>query len=103
MKLNISEEQARQIAANAVNASAPMGLGHFAHKEVTYTADDIVPREGGIFLDYFEGRMVKLQIWKTDDGYEMLEGEARPDYQSWAHAYPTYEQLAESVVPGITS
>lgn len=100
--MKLTEEQARQMAANAVNASVPMGFGFIHHQVKTYTPDDVqlCVTKRGIRIDYFDGRMVKLYIRKVEDDYLVPEQETRVDYQSWCRTYPTYQALFDSVVGG---
>lgn len=97
MKVNITEEQAIKIATNAVNASAPVGMGFLHHEEKDYTEVEVM--DSFPHFDYFHGRMVKLSFRK--DGEEFVFSDYEPDieYQSWAGKYPTYRALVESVVP----
>lgn len=62
MKFNATEEQVKQIAANAVNASVPVGMGHIHFRPGDYAPEDIEVTEFGVEIDYFHGRMVKLYI-----------------------------------------
>jgi hypothetical protein len=93
-----TEEEALKIAACAVNASIPMGLGLLHFKPKSYTPEDMkgcMNSRGGLYIDYFEGRMVKLEIRREPDGsYSLLESVPAVDYQSWASKYPTYSALA---------
>ena len=93
-----TKEQILQMAVNAVNASAPMGLGmlHFVPKN--YTVEDVKNclEIRGLHIDYFEGRMVKLHIFHEDDG-SWRGSDPRADYQSWANTYPTFKALVDSV------
>jgi hypothetical protein len=105
MKFKATEEQIRKVAALAVNASKPMGMGMFHFKPKTYTPEEIDlnfdqfghtfgKKEGSVNLDYYEGRMVKLYIKGLgNDMWECPSGPAARDYQSWASTYPNYEQL----------
>jgi hypothetical protein len=86
--------QALQVSANAINASAPMGLGflHFEPKE--YTAEEVESQFP--HYDYFEGRMVKLSFIEKDGEFLLPDGNVDIEYQSWAGKYPTYHDLAQS-------
>ncbi len=101
MELNITEQQALQLMANAVNASVPMGMGFLHAEQKDYTVEDMraeMDSEGGVDLDYYRGRMVKTGILKTKTGYSLCDGKPHPEYQSWASKYPTYQALADSVL-----
>ena len=101
MEFTATDEQARQIACNAINASAPAGLGFLHAKVKTYEPADVEIHDGSIQMDYFEGRMVKLSLHKSNDGKWTIRrgAEPQPDYQSWATAYPTAQALVASVIP----
>lgn len=101
MKFKASISQVLLMAANAVSASKPVGMGMLHYKEGDYKPEDIQMQSDGVHLDYVEGRMVKLYIHKMDEEqWEVTDSEPRHDYQSWASAYPTYTALLESA--GIT-
>ncbi len=104
-KFNATKEQVLQIAANAINASIPVGMGYLHFKSKNYTPEELQmeyeaeDKRGNIYLDYFDGRMVKLSIQHLgDNSYATNEGEANIEYQSWARKYPTYEDLTNSVL-----
>jgi len=106
MKFKATEEQVAQMAANAINASKPMGLGFLsADMGKTYTpqdalkAIDIHAGRGGLYLDYVDGRMVKLNIHHKNGIWEM-DDRLFEDYQSWSKTYSSAKALAESV-PGV--
>ena len=99
MKITATEEQIKQIAANAVNAAEPMGLGFLHYTPKTFEAKDFECGKDGLFLDYVEGRMTKLYISRIGKNlWEFRDGAAQIDYQSWAEKYPTYLDLIESVI-----
>jgi hypothetical protein len=105
MKFKATIDQIRVTAALAVNASRPFGMGmlHFQPKEYKPEEIDLNfdqfgftagKKEGSVSLDYYEGRMVKLNITGLgNDTWECRSGKADPEYQSWARKYPTYEAL----------
>lgn len=105
MIFTATEEQIYQIFTNAINASKPIGLGKIHYKDVLYTVNEVrqwaTPNRVGFGawfeVDYFEGRMVKLSVYRKDDQW-ILRGEPKIDYQSWSRVYPTYEALVESVI-----
>ena len=102
IEFKATREQIKQIAANAVNASIPAGMGFIHYEDKEYSPNDLdhkINDDGSIHLDYFDGRMVKLSIRSLgDDAYSANEGRAYADYQSWSTKYPTYEDLISSVV-----
>jgi hypothetical protein len=99
MKITATEEQIKQIAANAVNAAEPMGLGFLHYTPKVFEAKDFTCEKKGLFLDYVEGRMTKLNIRREGDEWEFPSGTPRVDYQSWCIKYPTYADLIKSVIP----
>jgi hypothetical protein len=100
--------QIRQIFANAINASSPVGLGLLHFEKRDYNPEECPgPTDGEseyISTDYFFGRMVKFSLKKspTEGVYSVGWGGGPPnrDYQSWAGKYPTYKALLDSV-PGV--
>lgn len=103
MIVDITEDQMLQVAANAVNASVPVGMGFLQHENKEYTVEDMrsALHKGGVYLDYFHGRMVKMNIKKEESGYILPDSVPTIDYQSWAYTYPTYLDLVQSVVPDV--
>lgn len=101
MKFTATVDQVKQIAANAVTASFPVGMGHLHFTPGECIAEDIKVRPDGIHLDYVEGRMVKLSISMRESGtWQVPDFEPRVDYQSWVAKYPSYKDLVLSV-PGV--
>lgn len=99
MKFSATAEQVKAMAANAVNASSPVGLGILHFKAgADAKPDDFEIRSGALHLDYVDGRMVKLHIVSEGepDTWEVYS-EPRPDYQSWAAIYPSNADLVASV------
>ena len=88
IRFKATEQQIKEMGAKAVNASSPMGLGslHFNSASEFKPGDFKVP----LHADYVQGRMVKLDIQKTDiDGvWQSWSFPPRSDYQSWAAKYP---------------
>jgi len=97
MRFKATEQQILQMAANAVNASKPMGMG-FLHYQPNnqFKPEDFIIKKNGLYLDYVQGRMVKLFIHKIEDNEWEVIGEPRCDYQSWCSKYPAYEDLINS-------
>lgn len=93
MRVNFSatEDQVKSIAALAVNASKPMGMGfiHFQDREYLPEEFDVA---GGVHLDYCDGRMVKLSITK-EQGCWSIDDRISIDYESWMSTYPTVQDL----------
>jgi hypothetical protein len=108
MKFTATDKQAKQIVANAINASRPAGLGFLQYAPAKeFTADDVTIQsfQNGhrtISADYVGGRMVKLAMRSEQPGeWEITwPGETpRGDYQSWCRKYPTTAALVRSVIP----
>lgn len=103
IKFKASEEQLKQMVANAINASSPMGLGFYsANMRKVYTVEDVnrFSTSSYICVDYFEGRMVKLRIKIEGNGSYSVHKKLSIDYQSWCDKFPTWKDLLESA--GIT-
>jgi hypothetical protein len=104
MKFKATPEQLSQLAANAVNASVPVGLGLLHATQHVFTPEEMRPhveRNGAsLNLDYIQGRMVKLYCTKVDKDLYETRDDIDVEYQSWAQRYPTVKALLESV-PGI--
>ena len=78
-----------------------MGYLHY-DAEHEFMQDDFEVTSHGIYLDYVEGRMVKLNIYREgreSDEYEIPDN-PRHDYQSWVRVYPRTEDLVNSVLKG---
>lgn len=95
MKFKATNEQIQQICANAVNASLPMGLGHTKWTPKVFMPDEFKVEGNFVDLDYVQGRMVKLYIWRSGSGWEMRD-DCDPEYQSWHRQYRTVEELLKS-------
>ena len=98
MNFKATDEQVKQIAVNAVIASSPIGMGHL-HFDGTQEFDPSMfeVTNNSLHLDYVQGRMVKLNLWKNADGTWKSRDEVRLDYQSWGSKYPTFKDLVTSV------
>lgn len=108
MEFIASLDQIRKMAALAVNASVPAGMGFMHFKPTEYKPEEIDlnfdqfghkfgKKEGSVNLDYYEGRMVKLTITNVGaDRWRVSDNAPHPEYQSWAKTYPTYQELAKA-------
>lgn len=109
---NATRDQIQFAGALAANAAEAVGLGllhyrpehEFTAKEMAdYWIDD---RE--FKIDYAEGRCTKFAVWTPrsvfsdeDHGKKWMTAlETNPDYETWCHKYPTYEDLLRAA--GIT-
>lgn len=100
MIFTATEQQVKEIALNAIKASEVVGMGYYQEvhfKGVPLTLDDIDLREDGLYIDYFRGRMVKLEITKKGEDSWEIRDEVDIEYQSWGKTYPTVETLVKSV------
>jgi hypothetical protein len=63
------------------------------------------PEKGEVNADYVFGRMMKLYFKFTDTMIEWPDhfDAARPDYNSWAHAYPTVTALFDAAVKEVVA
>lgn len=88
-------EIVKKMAALAVNASVPVGMGFIHYKEKEYVPSDFNKVFLGDFfsIDYWEGRMVKMHLRKKDGGWEPINENLSSDYQSWCGKYTTYDDL----------
>ncbi|MEP6517440.1 hypothetical protein [Microcoleus vaginatus] len=94
-----TKEQIRQIGANAIDYSRPIGLGFLYHRsDLVIRIEDIELEDGNLNLDYVAGRCVKLFIRNIGDEMWEIPDSPTPDYQTWVTKYPTNEALVESVV-----
>ena len=97
MRFRATEKQVKAMAVLAVEASTPMGMGvlHFKADQ-KFSLEDFEIRHNQLFLDYVQGRMVKLLINKiSEDTWEMRD-DVSTEYQSWARKYPTPLSLAQA-------
>ena len=102
MEVILTTEQAVQIATNAINAAAPMGLGFLHHEAKDYTTEEVAEafgENGDAYFDYYHGRMTKLTMRNTNGVYKFSDSLPDIECQSWASKYPTYKELVQSVAP----
>jgi hypothetical protein len=95
MIFKATKEQIAQMGINAVKASTPRHLPY--NPKTIFEIKDFMPGERGLFLDYVEGRMVKLNIRAIPDNRWETHNEIDYSYQSWKGTYPSYKELAQSV------
>ena len=91
MQVNLTTEQAVQVAANAINAASPMGIGFLHHEAKDYTPEEVAEafgEDGEAHFDYFHGRMTKLTMRKINGSYRFSDSPPDIEYQSWASKYP---------------
>lgn len=96
---NLTDEQVVKMAKLAIMASSPMGMG-ILHYDAGLKSEDIQLEirsdyNPGLFVDYYQGRMVKFRAWKKPKGWEFPDTISY-EYESWIRKYPNYETLAEA-------
>lgn len=98
MELPVSDVEVAKMAALAVRASKPMGMGFLHFRQ----SDDSIPhtefldtvKGGKISIDYHNGRMVKFYARRIEENKWSFDDTITPDYQSWCITYPDCETLA---------
>lgn len=99
MIINITDEQMIKMAKLAVLYSEPMGLGYLHYRPMKIEdITEVKINNGGIFIDYYEGRMVKFQARKIEDGKWDVNERTSYDYQSWKKRFDSYLALALEVI-----
>lgn len=97
MIIEATENQVIDAAKRAIAASSPVGLGWLHKCPENDRPDEAEVREylchGGIAIDYFRGRMVKLHLRRIDDTHWEAHEPLKPSYQSWCVRYPTWHDL----------
>lgn len=106
-KFKATVDDVYKICTAAINASKQVGLGKYHYKEKTYSFEEIKQKlttnhsdnlKGAwLYIDYFEGRMVKLTIDRHGAEDWSFRGFPHPEYQSWIETFPTYDDLIFSV------
>jgi len=104
MKFKATKQQVLEIAASAVNASIPVGMGLLHYEERDYTPAEMEEffNKNYLAMDYVHGRMVKMGIeFFPDEGVAEINDLVHQGYQSWARWYPTVLDLVKSVMPDV--
>jgi hypothetical protein len=99
MTLNLSNKQVTKMAKLAILASVPVGMG-FLHYRPDLKEEDMTnvdATDGHIYIDYYQGRMVKFNGERNLDGTWKFPDNTSYEYQSWKQVYPSYAELAEKV------
>lgn len=96
---DLTDEQVISMGKLAVMASSPMGMG-FLHYQAGLKPEDIQLEirgdyNPGLYIDYYQGRMVKFRGWKKPEGWEFPDTISH-EYESWIRTYPSYEALANA-------
>jgi len=99
MKIRATDEQVQKMCALAAQASRPVGMG-FLHfdSDTVFKPEDfrVLPEDRGVYLDYVQGRMVKLSLRRVAAGVWEAAAQISPDYESWIRTYPSYADLARA-------
>jgi len=99
MNFTATKQQLQQIVFNAIDASNPLGNGHFNYSpDLGFKPEDIKLDEDYLIFDYVHGRCVKLFIYKVAEGCYEIEDEPIGNRQTWMGKYPTNEALVGSVI-----
>lgn len=111
MEIKATVQQICEIMAKAVNASTcPGGMASLSYQAGMHYSAGVFKEmmrdridwsnDNKLYVDYYEGRMVKLTFEKVgDDRWKISRGYApEPDYQSWAKTYPTVSALISGIV-----
>lgn len=99
MIVRATDEQVQEMCALAANASAPMGMGYLHFRpEVRFKAEDfpVLSSDSGVYLDYVQGRMVKLSLHRVGENEWQAADQISSEYESWVNRYPSYAELAEA-------
>ena len=73
MEVILTTEQAVQIATNAINAAAPMGLGFLHHEAKDYTTEEVAEafgENGDAYFDYSHPNRFRRQFRVCGDAHE---------------------------------
>lgn len=97
MILAATDAQVKKMAVLAINASKPMGLGYLHYKPGDISPDVIEMGGEELYIDYYEGRMVKFFGRKKEEGKWEFRDDVNPDYQSWCMKYNGYDALFKEV------
>ena len=102
MRFNATDEQVQKMWSLAVSASTPRGLSmiHYVPNQ-DFKPDDFTLTERGIYLDYVQGRMVKLALRRAGEGVWDAPDSISGEYESWVTTYPSYADLAKAA--GVTT
>lgn len=96
MIIQATDEQVVEMGKLAILASIPMGMGILHYDRDLKSADiEIAVNTSGLYIDYYQGRMVKFNGHKSADGWSFSD-EIRDDYQSWKCRYPSYQSLFDA-------
>ena len=100
MIIKATDEQVIKMAKLAILASRPVGMGFLGFNSNLKEEDitDLKLETGwssGLYIDYYQGRMVKFASNKVENGYAFPNG-ISPEYQSWISTYPSYLALFEA-------
>ena len=100
MKFKATDDQIGQLMAHAVNASAPNGMGVLSYQNREYSKEELLaqyPATDNINIDYHDGRMVKLHLYRLKEDTWDITDTISPEYQSWCSTYHGPIDLLHSV------
>jgi len=97
-----TEQQARELAANAISASIPLGENIFClelpRAGISWRDISVRP-SGNIHIEFFQNLQVHLtfervgeMIWRIPDA-----GQPSLSRQSWARKFPSWEDLISTI------
>lgn len=101
MREKLTTEQVERMAKLAILASKPVGLG-IMHYSPNLKESDILlldsAQDGDIYVDYYQGRMVKFHATRDSEGFWEFSDTISEDYQSWKEKYSGYAELILAVL-----
>jgi hypothetical protein len=103
MVIECTDKVALQMAALAINASKPMGLGDLHYKKDSkwdWSKLEILHGDT-ISIDYCEGRMVKFHARKVAEGKWHFSDHLALDYQSWLSTYHEWSELHRAAIESL--
>lgn len=105
MKIKATDEQVQKMCALATQASQPVGMGflHYDGGTLFGPSDFLIPPRRVVYLDYVQGRMVKLTMREVEPGIWEASDPISADYESWIRAYPSYAELAAAAEAEVVS
>jgi hypothetical protein len=100
MRFKATDREIQTMGALASAAAKPVGLGFLhARPDDVFKPEDfpLMPAELGFYLDYVNGRMVKVSLHRIEgDEWEAPDHDPTWDYQSWCFKYPTWQALIDA-------
>lgn len=99
MFIAATDKEVLMMGKLAILASVPVGIG-VLHHDPNLKIDDVQLTlksdfNPGLFIDYYQGRMVKFRCWKKEGGFEFPDTISH-EYESWKRTYPDYTALFQA-------